>query len=211
MIRLYYASGSPFAWRVHLALEEKGLAYEPTLLSLQSGDLKKPEYLSINPHGKVPSITDGTLSLYESQAIVEYLEDKYPEKPLLPREPEARALVRVEELECVLYFAETFLKVARQAFFTPPDKRDEKALAEARAELRRLLAALEARSAKHGGEYVCGKGFSRADVTWIPFVEIAGRAGVDLDAASMPWLTAWRSHMRERSTYQRSYPPHWRR
>jgi len=78
MIRLYYASGSPFAWRVHLALEEKGLAYEPTLLSFQSGDLKTPEYLAINPHGKVPSITDGALSLYESQAIVEYLEDKYP-------------------------------------------------------------------------------------------------------------------------------------
>jgi len=211
MIRLYYASGSPFAWRVHLALEEKGLEYEPTLLSFQSGDLKRPDYLAINPHGKVPSIVDGTLSLYESQAIVEYLDEKYPQKPLLPREPEARALVRVEELECVLYFAEAFLKVARQAFFAAPDKRDEKALAEARTDLRRFLAALEQRASRHDGEYVCGKAFSRADVTWIPFVEIAGRAGVDLDPASMPWLTAWRTRIRVRRAYDKSYPPHWRK
>ena len=211
MIRLYYASGSPFAWRVHLALEEKGLAYEPTLLSFQGGDLKSPEYLAISPHGKVPAIKDGALSLYESQAIVEYLEEKYPERPLLPREPEARALVRVEELECVLYFADAFVKVARQAFFTAPDKRDEKVLAEAREEVRRQLAALEARCAKRGGQYVCGEALTRADVSWIPFVEIAGRAGVDLDTAKMPWLTAWRARMRTRPTYERSFPPHWRK
>jgi glutathione S-transferase len=211
MIQLYFASGSPFAWRVHLALEEKGLSYESKLLSFQSGDPKKPEYLAISPHGKVPAIVDGTLSLYESQAIVEYLEEKYPEKPLLPREPEARALVRVEELECVLYFAEAFLRVARQAFFTPPDKRDEKALRESREEVRRLLFALDSRCAKRGSEFVCGKGFSRADITWIPFVEIASRAGVDLDAAAMPWLTSWRARMRARPTYERTYPPHWRK
>jgi glutathione S-transferase len=211
MIRLYYASGSPFAWRVHLALEEKAIPYEPKLLSFQAGDLKKPDYLAISPHGKVPAITDGTLSLYESQAIVEYLEEKYPDKPLLPDEPEARARVRVEELECVLYFADAFLAVARQAFFTPPDKRDEKSLAQARAGLRVSLSALEARASKQGGQHVCGKDFSRADVTWIPFVEIAGRAGVDLDAAATPWLVGWRERMRARPAYEKSYPPHWRK
>lgn len=210
MIRLYYASGSPFAWRVHLALEEKAIPYEPKLLSFQAGDLKKPDYLAISPHGKVPAITDGTLSLYESQAIVEYLEEKYPDKPLLPGEPDARARVRVEELECVLYFAEVFLKVARQTFFTPADKRDEKALAEARAQLRALLTDLEGRAAKRRGDFVMGADFTRADVSWIPFVEIAARAGVDLDAAMLPWLTAWRTRMRSRPSYERSYPPHWR-
>jgi len=210
MIRFYYASGSPFAWRVHLALEEKGLAYEPRLLSFQAGDLKKPEYLAINPHGKVPALVDGDLRLYESQAILEYLDEQYPDTSLLPVDPPARALMRVEELECVTYFADTFLNVARQVFFTAPDKRDEKALADARSELRKGLTGIEARSARRNGDFVMGAAFTRADVSWIPFVEIAARAGVDLDMATMPWLAAWRTRMRARPAYDRSYPPHWR-
>src|SRR5262245_57237412 len=106
MLRFFYGSGSPFAWRVHLALEEKGIEYEPVLLSFQGGDLKKPEYLAISPHGKVPAIVDGGTSLYESQVILEYLEERYPAKPLLPPDLAARALVRIEEAECVLYFFE---------------------------------------------------------------------------------------------------------
>ncbi len=211
MIRLYYASGSPFAWRVHLALEEKGLEYQPQLLSFQAGDVKTPQYLAISPHGKVPALVDGDLTLYESQAILEYLDEQYPSQPLLPANPAARALARVEELECIVYFAEVFLKVARQAFFTPPDKRDEQALTEARSPLRALLFDLETRAAKRNGNFVMGTDFTRADVSWIPFVEISARAGVDLDAATMPWLSAWRTRMRSRPSYDRTYPPHWRK
>ena len=211
MIHFYYASGSPFAWRVQLGLEEKGLRYEPRLLSFQAGDLKKPEYLAINPHGKVPALVDGDLTLYESQAILEYLDERYPAPSLLPAEAAARALLRVEELECILYFSEAFQKVARQVFFTPADQRDEKALAEARAQVRMLLAGLEARAAKRKGDFLMGAAFTRADVSWIPFVEIAARAGVDLDAATTPWLVAWRARMRARPSYDRSYPPHWRK
>jgi hypothetical protein len=45
----------------------------------------------------------------------------------------------------------------------------------------------------------------------LPFVEIAARAGADLDPAAMPWLVGWRSRMRARPSYDRSYPPHWRK
>lgn len=210
MIRFYYGSGSPFAWRVHLALEEKELRYEPVLLSFQAGDLKKPEYLKISPHGKVPALIDGDVSLSESQVILEYLEERYPDKPLLPPEPAARAGVRREELECILYFADAFVAVGRQAFFTPPEQRDEKVLAEARAGVRKQLEDLEARCSRRGGAFVVAPGFTRADATWLPFVEIAGRAGVDLDAARMPWLVAWCARMRTRPSYDRTYPPHWR-
>src|SRR5512144_2781732 len=99
MLRFFYASGSPFAWRVHLALEEKGLDYEGTLLSFQAGDLKKPDYVAISPHAKVPALVDGETSLYESQPILEYLEERHPARPLLPPDPAARALVRIEETE----------------------------------------------------------------------------------------------------------------
>ena len=65
MIRFYYASGSPFSWRVQLVLEEKRLPYEPVLLSFSKGEVKSPEHLARSPHGKVPALTDDGLTLYE--------------------------------------------------------------------------------------------------------------------------------------------------
>src|SRR5262249_60015363 len=95
-LTFYYGSGSPFSWKVWLALEHKRVPYELKLLSFQAGDLRKPEYLAINPRHKVPSIVDDGLALYESSVIVEYLEDRYPGsgEPLWPREPSARGLAR---------------------------------------------------------------------------------------------------------------------
>jgi glutathione S-transferase len=211
MIRFWYGSGSPFAWRVQLVIEEKRLRYEPILLSFAQGDLKTPEHLARHPHGKVPVIADDDVVVYESTAIVEYLDERYLTPPLLPRDPARRAGVRMEELECVEYFAAKFRDVARQAFFTPKEKRDEAALASARAEARSELARLEARAAARGGLWIAGAEFSRADCTWLPFVEIAARAGVEVDAAGFPWLIAWRERMRARPSYDRTYPPHWRK
>ena len=211
MMKFFYGSGSPFAWRVQLALEEKKLAYEPVLLSFQAGDLKKPDYLKISPHGKVPALVDDGLALYESQAIVEYLEERYPERPLLPRDPAARARARIEELECVLYFSETFRQLGRQVFFTPAEQRDEKAIGEARAAVRKEIEQLETRATGQRRDFIAGTELTRADLTWLPFIELAARAGVDLDAGKTPWLAAWRTRMRARPSYDRSYPPHWRK
>src|SRR5205823_8420249 len=99
MIRFYYGSGSPFSWRVQLILEEKGLPYEPVLLSFAKGEHKSPEHLARSPHGKVPALEDDGVRLYESSAIVEYLEERYPTPPTLPADPAPRARVRIEELE----------------------------------------------------------------------------------------------------------------
>jgi len=210
MLRLYWMSGSPFAWRVHLVLEEKGLPYESMLLSASKGELKTAEHLARSPRGKVPALEDDGVTLYESTAIVEYLEERYPEHALLPPDAAARALVRIEECECLEYLAPAFVPVARLAFFTPAAERDEAALAAARAGVQAEIERLEARAAKRGGDYVAGATFTRADCTWVPFVEIAERGGVGLDAAKTPWVSAWRERMRARASYDRSYPPHWR-
>jgi len=209
MIRFYYGSGSPFSWRVQLVLEEKGLPYEPVLLSFAKREHKSPEHLARSPHGKVPALEDDGLRLYESSAIVEYLEERYPTPAMLPGDAAGRARVRIEELECLLYFADRFVTLARQVFFTPDGQRDMAKVESGRAEVRDQLAALEARASGRGGEYLVG-GLSRADLTWIPFVEIAARAGVDLDPGATPWLVGWRSRLRGRPSYERSYPPHWR-
>lgn len=209
MLRFFYGSGSPFAWRVQLALEEKGIAYQPVLLSFQAGDLKKPEYVAISPHAKVPAVVDGDVALYESQPILEYLEERHPAAALLPADPAARALVRIEEAEATLYFFDAVRPLVRQVFFTPAAERDAKAIDEARAAVRAELVRLDARATERGGEFVGGKAFTRADTSWLPFVEIAGRAGFEV-GSDTPWVAAWRDRMRRRPTYDRTYPPHWR-
>src|SRR5262249_13126243 len=135
MIRFYYGSGSPFSWRVQLVLEEKGLAYEPVLLSFQKGEHKSPEHIERHPHGKGPALEDGAPGWSDSTPIVEYLEDRSPSPPLLPPPGDAvaRAQVRLEEAEAVVYFAEAFRALARQVFFTPPEEHDPAAEDEARA------------------------------------------------------------------------------
>lgn len=208
MIQFYYGSGSPYAWRVQLVLEEKGLPYERVLLSFSKGEHKTKEHLARSPHGKVPAITDDGVTLYESTPIVEYLEERYPDRPLLPRDPAARARVRIEEFEAALYFGDAFREVGQRVFFTPPEQRDATAIESARAKVRVLLHALEART-KGRGTFLTGDTLTRADLAWLPFVELAARGGVELDGAS-PSLRAWRDRMRTRPSYDRSYPPHWR-
>ena len=75
---LYYGSGSPYAWRVQLALEHKALPYELKVLSFSAGDTRKPEFLALNPRHRVPVLVHDDFVLYESNAIVEYLDEAFP-------------------------------------------------------------------------------------------------------------------------------------
>jgi len=84
-LTLYYGSGSPFAWRVQLALEHKALAYERKLLSFSAGDTRKPEFIALNPRHTVPTLVDGDFVLYESNAITAYLDLASPGKSGAPR------------------------------------------------------------------------------------------------------------------------------
>jgi glutathione S-transferase len=206
----YWGSGSPFAWRVHLCLEEKGLAYTSHLLSFSKGEHKTPEHLARHPHGKVPVLIDGNFTLYESSAIVEYLEDRYPDPALVPADPGARARVRMEELECMNYAAPLQLGLARLVFFTPAAERDEAAATAARASLQGEVVRLEHRAKARGGSFVMGPHLTRADLTWLPFIELAGRAGAPLNPAATPWLAGWLHRMRGRPAYAATYPPHWK-
>src|SRR6266852_5771685 len=91
-MKLYGINLSNFVGKSKIAMYEKGLAVE--LTPPPGGGLKSAEYLAINPLGKIPTLdADGTI-VAESEVINEYLEDKYPANPLMPKSPEARARVR---------------------------------------------------------------------------------------------------------------------
>ena len=125
-IELYWGSGSPFAWRVMLTLEVKGLAYESKLLEFSKGEHKTPAYLQLNPRGKVPTLKDGEFVVYESLAIMSYLDRKYPTPPLFGANAEETALIWQAISECESYFASAGDKVVRPLFFGKGlDKVDE--------------------------------------------------------------------------------------
>ena len=94
-VRLYYGSGSPYAWRVWLALEHKGIPYHLKTVSFDAGDLKTAEFGALNPRRRVPVLVDDDFVLTESAVIVEYIEDRWPsDAPLFARDPRQRAIQR---------------------------------------------------------------------------------------------------------------------
>jgi maleylacetoacetate isomerase len=93
-MKLYTYYRSTAAFRARIALNLKGLAYESVAKHLRNGEHRAPDYLSLNPQGLVPALEDGGQLISQSIAIVEYLDEKYPQPPLLPKDPAARARVR---------------------------------------------------------------------------------------------------------------------
>jgi len=95
-IELFWGSGSPFAWRVLLALEYKRLPYVSHVLQFSKQEHKSPQMLALNPRGRVPVLKDGDYVCFESLAILYYLDLKYPQPPIFGRTPEeAGTIMRV--------------------------------------------------------------------------------------------------------------------
>ena len=93
-MQLYTYFRSQASYRVRIALNLKGLKREDTFLHLEKGDQFAAGYKAVNPQMVVPTLVDGDTRLFQSLAILEWLDEKYPAPPLLPRDPDARAWVR---------------------------------------------------------------------------------------------------------------------
>lgn len=137
-MRLYGAALSPYVARVLLAIRRKGLdvALSPT----PGGGLKSPAYLAINPYGKMPALTDGDVHVIESEVICEYLEDRHPERPLLPPDAPGRARSRTIGRSVDLYVLPPLQGLIGQM---NPATRDTTATDRHMAELAKGLAGLE--------------------------------------------------------------------
>ena len=93
-MKLYTYYRSQASFRVRIALNLKGLAHEDSFLHLEKGDQFAAEYRALNPQMMVPTLIDDETELFQSLAILEYLNEHYPEPPLLPADAESRAWVR---------------------------------------------------------------------------------------------------------------------
>jgi glutathione S-transferase len=207
----YYGSGSPYAWRVWLALEHKRIPYEQKTVSFSAGDLRKPEFLAINPRHKVPAIVDEGFSLYESTAIVEYLDEKYPAPKLFPGDVRQRALARRMVQEADQYYAVAMEVLVDQVLFTPPDKWDPNQIAKGREAVAQELVLWESLLR---GDYLAGE-LSAADFTLYPLIALTLRIEkkkTDLDVRGMigPKVAAWMKRIESLPYFQKTWPPHWK-
>ncbi len=208
----YYGSGSPFAWKVWLTLEHKQVAYEPKLLSFDRGDTRGPEFLAVNPRGQVPAIVDNGYALWESHAIVEYLEEQYPQRPLLPSDPEGRATVRRLMFEADNHLSEAQTDLFAATLFRKADVAEDAAKIAAGRD--KVLQELSRWNELLTGEYLAGS-LSLADFAVYPYVRqirrVDERQPQNGLGDRMPQrLTAWMRRIEALPYYAKTIPPHWK-
>ena len=213
-ITFYFGSGSPYAWKVWLALEHKKLSYEAKRLAFDNGDLKTPEFTAVNPRQKVPALWDNGFAMYESAAILEYLEDRYRDsgEPLWPKDMHARAIARRRAAEVVAYIDPMNDKILSE-IFGPADKvPDIEKIEEGKKVLTAELMRIEGWLDK---EFIGGEKLSGADFTLYPYVAFLGRVdirkpGYNLLSLVPPKLAAWMKRIEALPYFEKTYPPHWK-
>ncbi|MGE0821716.1 MAG: glutathione S-transferase family protein [Candidatus Binatia bacterium] len=203
MFTLYTYPLSGNGRKVHMCLEEVGAQYEISRVDLTKGEQKSAEYLKLNPNGKVPTLKDDTFVLWESNAILLYLAEKFPVATLLPSDPHDRARV----FQWLLFEQTTFRPpvstLFRQVRFTPPDKQDAVMIEQCWKETRTNMGILQ--DALAGREYIGGT-FSVADLAVLPYIYLASDVG--LPCASWPVVDAYYARLSARPTWQRII--HWK-
>jgi glutathione S-transferase len=227
-LEVFWGSGSTPAWRVLLTLAVKNIPYESRLLQFSNRETQTPEFLSVNPRGKVPAIRDGSFTLYESAAIMAYLDRKHPSPPIFGETPEETGIIWRALLEHDNYFFPAVQSVVRPILnIGPPSATDpaedkSAAIREASGAVHTELARLEEALAKSDkSDWIAGSRISAADLSVHTSLQLLLRAAakpiaVPLDlgfaplAQRYPKLAALSARIEALPGYDKTYPPHWR-
>jgi glutathione S-transferase len=188
-ITFYYSPGSS-ATRVHWALEELGVPYEKVKLDLRAGDQKKPEFLKLNPNGKVPTLVDDGAPMFESLAMLIHLGEKYGvAKGLWPKSgtPEHMQALSWATWAQVTLAPLVFRVMMNTSERFAPELRNAGQAEAAKHDVEGLLKLLDAQLA--GKPYILGERFTLADVGVASVTNFASRIGVDLAGYThvAPW------------------------
>jgi glutathione S-transferase len=199
MIKLYDFLPCPFGQKVRIILAEKGLSYELIQVDLTQGEQRKPDFLRLNPFGRVPVLIDEDITIYDSTIIAEYLEDEYPEPPLLPAIGSSALRARARTWED---FADTsFTAQVGQLMGEmgkPEADRDPARLQRSQTLVERALSFIN--HELQGQEYLAQQ-FSVADIAFVPRLVVLKDLGVD-PGQNRPNVEAWLNRMVERPSIQ---------
>ena len=152
-LTLYWGSGSPFSWRVLLALEHKKLAYESQLLHFDKQEHQSPQMLKMNPRGRLPVLKDGDYVVFESVAVLYYLDLKYPQPPIFGLNAEEAGVIMRVICEFQAY-AEPSVQKIINAIFADRVAEDIDALTDAMHVVAREARTIEGRLSKE--EWIVG-------------------------------------------------------
>jgi len=186
MIKLYGYWRSTAAYRVRLALNIKQISYsqESVHLVKDGGEQHQPDYRSLNPQGLVPTLVDDGVTIGQSLAILEYLEEKYTQRPLLPSAPAERALVRqlCQVIACDLHPLNNLrvLKYLSNDLKVSDDEKTKWYHHWLDLGFKAFDSLLEKQDS--GDSYCFGGELSLADVCLIPQIYNANRFGFSMDA-----------------------------
>lgn len=173
----YFRSST--SYRVRIALNLKGLAYTNVVHHLRKGEQRAPDYLVLNPQGLVPTLEIDGVVLTQSLAICDYLDERFPEAPLLPADPVARARVRAAALliACDLHPVQNLKVLKRLKQHGLPQDQVTGWAAEVN---RDGLDAFESLIAAQPGPFCFGDSVTLADICLVPQLYNARRFGVEL-------------------------------
>ena len=179
---LYDYFRSSASYRVRIALNLKGLAYDSVLVSLLDNAQRAPEYLSKNPQGLVPALLDGEQLLTQSLAICEYLEETYPQPALLPNDAIGRARVRALALSiaCDIHPLNNLRVLRRLEAQFAADQAGKDAWYQ--HWIQSGFEAFEQQIQSTHGQYCFGDTVTLADLALVPQVYNARRFNCDLSA-----------------------------
>jgi glutathione S-transferase len=179
--------------RARWALQELEIPFESVPIKLLEGDGQTPEYLAINPTGKLPALVDGDFVLTESAAIVVYLAEKNPQKGLLPTDLKQRSQLNRWMLFVVTELEQPLWRIARNSFLYPEEQRQAADIEIAKGEFRTMATVLE----KHmrGREFLVGDRVSVGDFITAHTLDWGNEIGL-LDAC--PTLLAYMKRMYDR-------------
>ena len=231
---LYHGLASTCSKKVRLALYEKGVPFESRLLDLQKFEQHAPDYLALNPNGVVPTLVHRGRPVIESSIIIEYVDDAFPETPLRPADPFARARMRLwtrfsDEVAYKAVYAPTWeilSKRASDAFaedklqavlarIPTKERRDrwetvaregftEAEMRDAYDKMRLCLDRIE--TTLTDGPWLAGDDYSLADIAMIPFIDrIRNLRPEFMPAERYPRLVAWETALRARPAFDRAF------
>jgi glutathione S-transferase len=199
MMKLYDFLPCPYGQKVRIVLAEKGLSYDLVEVDITQGEQRRPEFLRLNPFGRVPVLVDEDTTVYDSTIIAEYLEDEYPEPPLFPPLGASASRARARLWED---FADTSFTPQVGQFMGEMGKaeaeRDPARIQRLQQSVDRMLNFLN--HELQGQEYLVAQ-FSIADIGFVPRLVVLRELGVDLGLGRGN-VDGWIKRMLERPSIQ---------
>ncbi|WP_438009358.1 glutathione S-transferase N-terminal domain-containing protein [Sorangium sp. So ce321] len=190
-MKIYGNPMSTCTQKALIVLAEKGHDAQLVTVDLMKGEQKQPEHLARHPFGVVPVLDDDGFILFESRAIMRYLDQSLSGLSLTPGDPKGRGLMEQWISAEQSYFSPHVLKIMYQCIFgpmrgTPPD---QAIVDQAKSDIKKAFGVADTTLAKQ--EYFVGSGFSLADVTWMPYMQYLFIAGVGDIVAEHQHVNAW--------------------